>query len=143
MYVRFNHSIPFGRLREEMEQLFGGLVENAQAFAGSRAFPALNIWEDDDNVYAEAEVPGLKLDDLELLVTGDELSIKGSRSDTGEEGASFHRRERGSGAFNRVVRLPVDIDGDKVEATLRDGILLITMPKAVAAKPRKIKVKTS
>lgn len=143
MYVRFNQTLPFGRLRDEMEQLFGSLVENAQSFAGSRNFPAVNIWEDDENLYAEAEVPGLKMDDLELFVSGDELTIKGSRAESREDGASFHRRERGAGAFNRVIRLPVDIDGDKVEATLHDGVLLVTLPKSGAAKPRKIKVKTS
>ena len=143
MYVRFNHTIPFGRLRNEMEQLFGGLFDNDQAVAGSRTFPAVNIWEDDENVYAEADIPGLKMDDIELFVMGDELTIKGARSDAGEDGTSFHRRERGWGAFNRVIRMPVEIDSGKVKATLRDGVLLITLPKSVAAKPRKIVVKTS
>ena len=134
--------IPVGcspmRLRNGVEQLFEGIMDNAPF--GRRAFPALNVWEDDTQLFVEAEVPGLKLDDLELLVEGDELTVKGSRKDLDDEGASFHRRERGTGNFSRIVRLPVEVDADKVQATLRDGILTVTLPKAQAVLPRKIEV---
>jgi HSP20 family protein len=76
-------------------------------------------------------------------VVGNELVIQGRRMDLDEEGVSYHRRERGVGEFKRVLRLPVEVDADKVEATLHDGVLLVKLPKAAAAKPRKIQVAAS
>jgi len=104
-------------------------------------FPAINVWEDNDAVVAEAEVPGLKLDDLEIYVVGDELTIKGKREPHNGDDAIYHRRERGTGLFTRVITLPVDVDADKVEASLANGVLTIRMPKAESARARKIKVK--
>lgn len=108
----------------------------------SPAYPALNIWEDNDNVYAEAELPGLNLEDLEIVVTGaDELTIKGERRAAEVPNAIWHRQERGFGKFTRVVQLPVPVDADKVEARLEHGVLTITMPKTEAARARRIVVK--
>jgi len=127
---------PFQQLRSELESfnLFTPRIVQA------RVFPALNIWEQGDDLFAEAELPGVKSNDLDISVVGSELTIKGQRQDGAKDGAGFHRRERGVGAFTRVVRLPADIDSSRVQATLRDGILLITLPKAESAKPRKIQV---
>ena len=104
-------------------------------------FPALNVWADDDALYVEAEIPGLPLDALELSVMGDELTISGDRHEVIEDGVTHHRRERGTGPFSRVVRLPVPVDAEKVEAKLEHGVLLVTLPKAEAVRPRKIEVK--
>jgi len=82
------------------------------------------------------------MEDLEVLVTGDELTIKGQRHEAQQEGASYHRRERGVGSFNRSVRLPVGIDASKVQARLQDGILTITLPKAEGSRPRKVEIKS-
>jgi HSP20 family protein len=106
-----------------------------------RSFPAVNVWENEEMLFAEAEVPGLKLDDLEISVTGNELSIKGQRREEEQEGVTYHRRERGTGSFRGVVRLPVDVDVNKVEARLANGVLTIELPKAPSAKPRKIELK--
>jgi len=145
--LRINHTAPpLLRLRDEMDQLFNEVFE-ARPFTGfggfgRRAFPAFNVWEDDTSLFAEAEIPGLTMDDLELVVVGNELTVKGERQDVAREGITHHRRERGVGAFARTLRLPVDIDADKVQATLRDGVLTVTMPKAQAVLPRKIEVKS-
>lgn len=104
-------------------------------------FPALNVWEDGDNLVAEAEVPGLKLEDIELLALGNELKIKGRRPEVREPNVAVHRMERSAGEFARTITLPVEIDSNKVEATLRDGILTIMLPKAEPSKVRKIPVK--
>ena len=104
-------------------------------------FPALNVWEDGDKLIAEAEVPGLRLEEIELLALGTELTIKGRRPDVREANMAMHRQERGAGEFARTVTLPVEIESSKVEATLRDGILTIILPKAEPAKARKIPVK--
>ena len=134
---------PVLRLRGEMGRLFEDFFENVPLVTpfGRRTFPSLNIWEEDTKLCVETEVPGLKLDDLELYVDGNELTVKGQRQDVREEGVSFHRRERGVGPFSRVVRLPVEVDADKVEATLRNGVLTITLPKAQSVLPHRIAVK--
>lgn len=131
------------RLREEMDQLFGTVLNQGLApmLPGVvRGFPALNLWEDGQNFYAEAEVPGLTMEDIEVTVVGNELTLRGERKET--ERTSYHRRERGVGVFQRVVPLPAPIDADKVEAKLSHGVLTITLPKAEAARPRKIEVKS-
>lgn len=144
---RTNGSYPVARLRNEMDRLVGDFYETlagADPFGlvGRHAFPAINLWEDDKTLYAEAEIPGLTMDDLEIYVLGDELTIKGSRQAIETSDATYHRRERGVGPFSRVLRLPVPVDGEKVEATLRDGVLSITLPKEQAAVPRRIEVKS-
>jgi HSP20 family protein len=102
----------------------------------------VNIWQNENDVFAEAEVPGVKGEDLDISVVGNELTIKGNRQPAGDENTAYHRRERGAGAFARVIRLPVDVEADKVQASLRHGVLTLTLPKAEAAKPRKINVTT-
>lgn len=135
------------RIRSEMDRLLNDMWDTvargtAQLPFGHRAFPALNVWEDDENLYAEAELPGFTMNDLELYVSGAELTIKGGRKSEPAENVTYHRRERGVGVFGRVLRLPVDIDADKVEASLRNGVLSITLPKAAAVRPRRIEVKS-
>jgi HSP20 family protein len=133
---------PISRLRDEMDRLMANWFDGAEGFLGDggRGFPALNVWEDQDHVYIEAELPGLKVDELEISVVGDLLTLKGQRSEFSPKGATFHRRERGVGDFSRVLRLPVMVESDQVQANLRDGVLLVTLPKAPEAKPRKIAV---
>ena len=79
----------------------------------------------------------------DVTVVGGDLTIRGRRGDAPGEGTTYHRRERGAGEFTRVVRLPIDVDADRVEATLKDGVLLVKLPKAESAKPKKIKVSAS
>lgn len=143
--VRYRNGIhPLGQLRGEVDRLVGDFfgrsgMAPAEGVA-PQTFPAVNVWQRDDAIFVEAEVPGLKSEDIEISVVGAELSLKGRRPDFAEENAAYHRRERGVGEFNRVLRLPAEIAGDKVEAKLTDGVLLITLPKAETAKPRKINV---
>jgi HSP20 family protein len=142
MLGRANGANPVHRLREEMDHLFDNIFGAATAgLTYARGYPALNVWEDDGNLYAEAEVPGLTMDNLEVFVVGDELTIKGERKQA-DSNATYHRRERGVGQFSRTLRLPMPIDADKVEASLKDGVLSVRMPKAEAARPRKIEVRT-
>ena len=107
----------------------------------ARGWPAVNLMEDGERLVAEAEAPGLTMEDLEILVVGDELTLKGHRRPMSDREVTFHRRERGTGEFARVITLPMAVDADKVEAVLKEGVLTITLPKAEAAKPRKITVK--
>lgn len=145
VFRRINNVFPMSSLRTELDRAFGSLFDSAVGMTpfgglGQREFPAINLWEDELNLFAEAELPGLSMENVEVLAQANELTVRGERKDPENQGASYHRRERGVGSFHRVVELPVDVQADKVSATLRDGVLTITMPKAEAALPRKIKV---
>lgn len=135
----------YSTLRNEVNRVFDDVFSDyvgaRERRPSGRRFPALNIWEEEERLYAEAEVPGLSMDDLEIMVRGNELTIRGERRHEEQEGVTYHRRERGTGTFSGTVQLPVDIDVDEVEATLENGILLVTMPKAESVRPRKIEVK--
>jgi HSP20 family protein len=133
---------PFRELRElqeRMSRLFDdrGLHGVEQ---GTSTFPPLDIRHDAENVYVIAELPGIALESLDLSITGDALSIKGERKAPEVAEEKFHRRERTFGHFARLVSLPDPVDADKIRATLKDGILRVTLPKSEAAKPRQIKV---
>ena len=130
------------RLSREMDRLFSRGGVNA-SLSGIGSFPALNVWEDDQNLYAEAELPGFNMDDLEIYVTGNQLTLKGQRRPPELEGGMWHRRERGYGTFSRVVELPGDIDGDSVSAEFKLGVLRIALPKSEKLKPRRIEVKVN
>ncbi|MFH1417493.1 MAG: Hsp20/alpha crystallin family protein [Planctomycetota bacterium] len=128
----------FEHMRRE---LYNMLDVYDRGFHGrSRVVPALNIWEDSESLYAEAELPGMTLDDLETYVEGDALVLKGGRKAAMCDDCTCHRQERPVGSFARTVRLPAQINADKVEATLKNGVLSITLPKAEVAKARRIQV---
>lgn len=130
------------RLRNEMDRVFGRYSGGQPRRFGASAFPAVNAWEDDDNLYVEAELPGFELDDLEMYVTGEnQLSIKGQRKQPQLEGGTWHRQERGFGSFSRMIELPAAVDSEKVDAEFKLGVLRITLPKREEVKPRRIEVK--
>ena len=138
-----NSPNPVGRLRCEMDRLLNGFLGSTGELSwpmSGRGRPAVNVWETEDSLKVELELPGLKSDDVHLSVVGEELSIKVDRPDVQQTGVTYHRRERGVGSFARVLRLPVEVDADRVEAELRHGVLTITLPKAESARPRKIEV---
>lgn len=133
-------------LEDEMDRLFRDTFETfprlgAWFWEDRAGSPALNLWEDADNVYVEAELPGLKPEDLELTVQGDELCLRGERRWEEKEGVTWHRREREFGKFVRTIRLPSPIVADRVQASFHNGVLTITLPKAEAARARKVEVK--
>ncbi|MDA8140936.1 MAG: Hsp20/alpha crystallin family protein [Desulfobacteraceae bacterium] len=105
-------------------------------------FPALNITEDRDNYFVRAELPGIQAKDLEVQVHGKSLTIAGERKIASEgENVKYHRREREAGKFSRITDLPGEINADRVEAQMTNGILTVRIAKAEAAKPRQIAVK--
>jgi HSP20 family protein len=111
---------------------------------GQGVFPAWNVAEDEKSFRVEAEVPGFSHDNLEISVVGDELRLSGKREhETKDEKSSFHRRERFTGEFSRALRFGTPIQSDKVEATFKDGVLTVILPKAEVALPRKISVKAA
>ena len=132
------------RLQGEMEQWARRAGTNDPRRSAHNVYPPLNLWEDDDNLYVEAELPELELSDLEIFVTGDnQLSIKGERKQPERENGMWHRQERGHGGFSRVGELPQYVDSDKVTAESKLGVLTITLPKREEAKARRIEVKAN
>lgn len=131
------------RLSREMDRLFGQNGNGMGRSLGIGTFPALHVWEDHHNLYAEAELPGFCLDDLEVYVTGNQLTIKGERRPPEHSDGTWHRQERGYGKFSRTVEVPGEVDGDNVSADFKNGVLEITLPKSEAVKPRRIEVNAS
>lgn len=134
---------PLHQLRNEVDRLLTGfLAPGADGLlpAAFRNQPAVNVSEQQDALKVEMELPGVKNDQLDISVAGAELSVKVNRPDVDQQGVTYHRRERPVGTFSRIVRLPIEVDADRVDAALRDGVLTITLPKAASAKPRKINV---
>jgi HSP20 family protein len=131
------------RLRNEMDRLFGR-YGNGEPRIAAATFPPLNLWEDDNHLYVEAELPGFEMDDIEIYVSGgNQLSLAGQRKQPEHKGGAWHRQERGFGSFRRTLELPSDVDSDGVEATLKGGVLTLTMPKHEEVRPRRIQVKSS
>jgi HSP20 family protein len=129
------------RLRQEMNRLFDQ-VDRGSGAGVITGYPAMNIWSDADGVIVTAELPGVKLDDLDIAVQGNTLTLKGNRSrpEMGEE-VVVHRQERGYGQFRRVLQLPFEVEANQVEAAYEHGVLRIQLPRAESAKPKKITVK--
>jgi len=144
----FGPFAPLMRLRGEMDRLFENFFEDLpSARPYGAGYPGVNLWEEGDSAYLEAELPGLTLDDVEVYVTGNEVAINGQRriggqEDAKQDGVNWHRRERSQGRFSRTMTLPWEIDADKVEARLQDGVLTVKLPKCESCKPRKVKVLT-
>ena len=129
------------RLRQQMEQMLeSAAVPHQREAAG--VLPLINLTESKDNYYVRAELPGVKGDELDIQVTANNLAISGERKIAAEEeGARYHRREREAGTFSRMIGLPDEVDTDKVDAKLENGILTIVISKAEIAKPKQITVK--
>lgn len=102
--------------------------------------PLLDVWEGEDAFYLEAELPGLRLEDLELTVLDNAVSIKGHRQVVERDDATRLRHERAPGDFERHITLPSAVDSAGVTASLRDGILEVTLPKPATIRPRKIEI---
>jgi HSP20 family protein len=137
-------------LRQAMDRLFeDSFVRSSTGVPGrgeAAQLPA-NVWEDKDAVHVVARVPGLEADDLDIQLTGDTLTIRG-RFDSDaerEEGKdwSWYSNELWYGPFERSITLPTQVQGDKVEAVFKNGVLHLTVPKAEEVKPKTIKVKVA
>jgi HSP20 family protein len=135
----------FDALRQELDRVFDtfGVRLAEQSPLWQRAFPPLNVWDGGGTICVEAEVPGLKKDDLEILAVGNELTIKGHRRAPAGEQFNYHRRECGVGEFTRTVTLPVEVSAERIDAVLAHGVLTLRLPKAEAAMPKRITVKAN
>ena len=135
------------RLREEIinrvfEEPLGALAQSTGFFEGWT--PSLDVYEDKDNIIVKAELPGMKKEDIDLSLTGETLTLSGVRKHEEEvKDQESYRAERFFGRFQRSVTLPQPVDPNKVQASYKDGILTISLPKSEEAKRKQIEVKVS
>jgi HSP20 family protein len=133
----------FDRLRQEVNRLFNVFSPGTEPFI-SRVYPALNLTDDGSNFHVRAELPRVNPETMDISVVEGQLLIRGERKiEPEEQKAGYHRRERKSGFFRRTIALPAKVDPGKVSATMKNGVLTVTLPRAEEAKPRKISVKTT
>src|SRR5579862_8301251 len=126
----------FGRLanlQDELNRLFDSPVEGWT--------PALDVNEDKESYTIRVELPGMRIEDIQVQLQNDALVISGERkSETKKEDTEVHRQERFYGKFSRALTFPTAVAGDKVKASYKSGILTVTVPKAEEAKPKQITV---
>lgn len=138
-------------LRREVERAFEDFSSWRWPFSwvsflpgtAARRYPLLNLSEDEDHLYIEALAPGVDPESLDVAIVGDQLRIAGEKSPIKPEikAEEFHRNERSAGKFVRTTTLPVAVDAGKVSAEYKNGLLLLTLPKAEEVKPKQIEVK--
>jgi HSP20 family protein len=130
--------VPTGR---DLDEAFGRFFDEAGRRLGVGAYPAVNVWEETEAYHVEAEVPGLREEEIQVVVSQrTQVSLLGEQKSVARE-CVWHRRELPVGKFERVLTFPEAIDPDKVVAKLENGILHLTLPKAEENKPRRIEVK--
>lgn len=133
----------WANLRDEMNRLFElptltGSGRQAQLFNGWT--PALDVYQNADNVVAILELPGMRKEEIEISLHDGILTIAGERKGSSDDGNKAERTERFVGKFRRTITLPTQVDASKVSASYKDGILTVTLPKAEDAKAKKIEV---
>ena len=132
----------WSNLRDELNSLFDlpflSNINRQDLFSGWS--PALDLYQNTDNVVAVIELPGMRKEDIEISLHDGTLTIAGERKSSSSDGENAERTERYVGSFRRSITLPARVDANKVSATYRDGILTVTLPKAEEAKPKRIQV---
>jgi HSP20 family protein len=133
---------PFGSLVDLQKALDvfrqSDWLQSSPSARGS--YPPLNIFRKGDGFALAAEVPGINRSDLEIQVNGRTIRLAGSKSVQYPENASVHRRERLQGRFDRSITLPIEVDQDGITAECRDGVLILTLPRAERDTPRSIRI---
>ena len=133
-------------LRNDLDTLlelpfWAGSGRQTQLFSGWT--PALDLYQNNDNIVALVELPGLRKEDIEISLQDGTLTISGERKEEPSQENGATRTERCTGKFRRSITLPTRVDANKVSATYKDGILTVTLPKAEEAKPKQIQINLS
>lgn len=134
---------PKAMLRE-LEELFSGYAGiEPESWIMGRLVPALDLTETNEAIEVRMDLPGINAKDIDIRINGNLLTINGERKEEKEQkGTTYHRMERRSGRFSRSVTLPCQVVEDNIDANYHGGVLTVMMPKAEAAKSRKIDVKS-
>jgi HSP20 family protein len=131
-----------GRLQHEMNRMFDAYAPQRMRVAPS--FPAMNVWSNEEGLLVTAEVPGVDPKEIQVNVVNDTLTLSGERlPEQTAESACCHRQERGYGKFTRSLQLPYSVNTSKVEASFKNGVLQIRLPRKEEDKPKKIQIKVA
>ncbi len=133
----------WSNLRDDLNQLielpfWSSFARNGQLFSGWS--PALDLYQNSDNIVAVVELPGMRKEDIEISLHDGTLTIAGERKSESSNGEKAERTERYIGKFRRSITLPTRVDAGKVQASYQDGILTVTLPKAEEVKPKQIQI---
>jgi len=125
-----------------MDDLFGAFFGDWPTFSERRVWPAIDVADSENEIVVKAEVPGCKTEDIDISVHGNTLTISGEKkAEEEKKEKGYYHLERSYGSFRRELSLPDGVDPDKVEASCKNGVLTVTLPKSEKAKAVKIKVK--
>ncbi len=143
--IRWNPAREMFSMRNRINSVFNEFFYPSHRFAEDEGLwnwnPAVDIFEDEDNIVVKAELPGVDKDRIAVDVKGRTLTLKGERSTDNEVNEDkYFRRERTYGRFERVFTLPADVDAGKIEAEYKDGVLRIEVPKPEEQKPKQITI---
>lgn len=133
-----------GRLRQDMDNLFERFFEGFPRLGLTRRMgltPAIDLSETKDDIIVKVEIPGIDSKDIDISLSGNVLGIKGEkRQEKVDKDEDFHRVERSYGSFSRSVRLPCEVEEEKITATYERGVLNVRLPKCEPSKPKRIKI---
>jgi HSP20 family protein len=143
--ARWNPARDLMQMREEMDRLFSQFFgrggDGEEATWGGTWAPPVDIYETDEAFVLKAELPGFSKEDLQIELHDNRLTLRGERKhETEAKEEQYHRRERAYGRFERAFWLPTPVDADKIQATFKDGVLELKLPKSEAAKPKRIAI---
>jgi len=130
-------------LQRELDRVFDNPRGLDLGLSGRGVFPAVNVFSDQDGYVVRMETPGVSADQINIESHGRTLIISGKRESGASQGGSFHRRERNGGQFSRSLQLPADLELSRAEASYKNGMLTIRIPKKEEAKPHQIAVKAA
>ncbi|MGA2504317.1 MAG: Hsp20/alpha crystallin family protein [Anaerolineales bacterium] len=129
-------------LREGMDRLFDDAFTRPISMSGGSIVPAVDLYQNADEVVVKASLPGLKAEDVQISITADVLTLRGEfREESEQNEKTYHIRENRYGSFERQVMLPTDVQTEKAKADFENGVLTIVLPKAEAVKPKTITIK--
>jgi HSP20 family protein len=146
--VRYDLGSELDELRREVNQIFGNMSGMPALWSAGRdrIAPAMDTFERDGKLCLTLDLPGMSLDDIDVEVAGDRLVIRGSRTiDRKSEQDTWHRVERTSGSFERVVQLPQPIEAKDIDAQFQHGVLTMTLPlpESRSSRPERVAIKST
>jgi len=131
----------FERLQDEINKLFDWSYPNDRGLFDRSLSPAVDVVENDNEIILSCDLPGVNKKDLDLSISRNVITIKGEKKgEQKHEGSKTYRKETWSGAFQRTISLPDSVDPEKVDASMKDGVLTVKIAKREDVKPRQISV---